>query len=157
MAAPTPTARVTPTGSMLENGYQSLITFASDTDIDLWEKTIQPPGLEGGDPVDITTMHNTVLHTKAPQALSDTGESSVLVAYDPAVLDQIIAIINTVTTVTITLPDGSSWAFYGYLRSFQPSALANGTHPEANIVIVPTNVDPANDTEEEVVYTAPTP
>jgi len=155
MVAPSASARTTPTGDMLENGFSTLITIASDVDIDFWEKTVQPPGLDGGDSVDVTTMHNTTWRTRAPSALVDLTESTATAAYDPAVYDQIVAIINTETTITITFPDGSTLAFYGYLRTFEPGDNAEGENPEATVTITPTNRDLSTGTEEEPVYTAP--
>jgi len=156
MVAPSATSRTTPSGDLLENGYQSLITIAADADIDLWEKSVQPPSMDGGDPIDVTTQHNTTYRTKAASALIDVGETTHTVGYDPAVYDQIIAILNTETTITITFPDGSTLAYYGFLRTFEPSDLSEGEFPEASITITPTNRD-SSGTEEAPVYTAPSP
>jgi hypothetical protein len=159
MTAPTPTTRGTPTGTMLENGYQSLITFEDNATIGLYEKTTTPAGLEGGDKIDITTMHNTDYKTYAAQALSEMSDGQMTVGYDPSQLTAINTLINEAQVITQTFSDGSSWCYYGYLKSFTPAQLANGTHPEATCVIVTTNRDPdaTGVAEEAPVYTAPTP
>ena len=69
MAAPTPTVRITPPGIFLRDGFSTLITFAVDPNIDLWEKVVKPPGLDGGEKVETTTMHNTVWRTFGPREL----------------------------------------------------------------------------------------
>ena len=146
MAAPTPTARSTPGGLKLKDGFSSMLTFAADSDIMLFEKSVQPPSLDGGEPVDTTTMHNTLYRTVAPRKLITLGSHTIKCAYDPKVYDQIIDIINDETTITVEFSDGSTLAYYGYLQKFEPEAMEEGTMPMANVTIVPTNID-ASDVE----------
>ena len=154
MTAPAPVTRGAPTGTLLENGYQALITIGLDTDIDFWEKSVQPPSMDGGDSIDVTTQHNTTYRTRASSALVDLGETSHTVGNDPKIYDQILSVINTATTITVTFPDGSTLAYYGYLRTFEPSELSEGEFPEASVTITPTNRD-STGAEESPVYTAP--
>jgi hypothetical protein len=63
------------------------------------------------------------------------------------VLDQIVALINVETTWTVLFPNNDTWSFFGFLRSFVPSALTEGEFPTADIVIEPTNVDPSDGSE----------
>lgn len=133
--------RGTPAGTKLPDGYQSLITLTNDTDIEFFEKTVQPPGADGGDSVDQTTMHNVTVVTKAAQTLIDFTDSPSTVAYDPIVLNSILAQININQLVTYLMPDGSTWDFFGYLQKFEPSPLVRGEQPEATVTIVVTNVD----------------
>lgn len=156
MANPVATARGTPTGVLLRDGYQSLITFASNPTVAFFEKTVTPPGMDGGDPISQTTMHNVLVRTKAPRYLHEVTDTQTMVAYDPCVWDEIYALINTVTTITIHFPDGSTLAFFGYLKSFIPGELSDGAQPEATIVIVATNIDPATCTEKLPVMTCGT-
>lgn len=144
MAAPTPTPRVVPSGIFLRDGFSSLITFANDTDIDLWEKTVKPPGLDGGEKVETSTMHSIAYRTFGPRELITMTPASMLCAYDPIVYDQIVAIINDETTITVTFADGSTLAFYGYLQKFEPTDCAEGSQPEATVTIEVTNTDYAN-------------
>ena len=147
MAAPTATPRVTPTGIWLEKGYQALVTLALDTNIELWEKTVQPPGLDGGEKIDTTTQHNTTYRTFAPRALVTGSDCKFKCAYDPTAYTSILAVINEPTTITVTFPDGSTVAFYGYLQAFQPDAMEEGKQPEADVNIVCTNYDHTAHTE----------
>ena len=152
MAAPTATARTTPSGSVFKNGYQSLITFAADADIALWETEIgQPFGDEGGDPVDLTTMHNSTRRTKAPRGLIDTEGGTVTCAFNATSRAQCRTIINTETTITITLPDGSTMADFGYMRSFKPTGFSDGSMPLAEVGIEFTGRDSSGAEQEPVV------
>lgn len=154
MAAPTATPRPAPTGIPLDKGYQVLITIAADTDICFWEKTITPPSLDGGDPLDITTQHNTAYKTKAPRALVEVGETQVKVLYDPALYTAIKAVINVRTTITVEFPDGSTLAFYGYVKAFEPDEMSEENPCEATVTIVCTNYDPVNHVEAAPVLTS---
>ena len=79
------------------------------------------------------------------------------VAYDPVVIvDQCGSIINTETTITVLFPNSDTLAFYGYLRSFIPDELTEGTQPEAVITIVATNRDPTDGTEQGPNYVTAT-
>lgn len=149
---PSATARTDPSGVMLRNGYQSHITFAEDPDVDLWERQVTPPGSDGGDPVDTTTMFNETVHTKSPQALIEHLDGGIVAGYDPNVLDQLMDLINVETVITVTFPDGTTWAMYGFLRSVEFNELANGVLPEATCVFVITNTDPSDGTEQEPVF-----
>lgn len=147
MTLPT-TTRVAPVGRHLDDGYQTLIAFAVNPDISFWEKSVKPPGFDGGDPIDTTTMFNTTYRTMASRALKTMTGGQMVVAYDPRVMDLIVAIINVEGAITCTFSDGSTWDFYGFLQSFEPNDCAEGAQPEATVVFVPTNTDP--DTGAEV-------
>lgn len=153
MAAPTPTARQTPTGIKLDDGHSTLVTIGSDPDCSFWEKTVTPPGLDGGDPVETTTMHNDVWRTMAPRKLKTLTDLTTTAAYDPVIYTQLVGRINEETTITVTFPDGSTLAFYGYLRSFIPDEVSEGEQPTATATITPTNQDPTTGAEEAPVLT----
>jgi hypothetical protein len=115
--------------------------------VEFWEKSVQPPAVEGGDAIDITTMHNTTWRTKNARQLLDMGDVSITAAYDPSCYTAILSLINVHTTITVTFPDGSTLAFFGFMRSFAPSDHSEGAQPEASVVIVPTNYDHTNHVE----------
>lgn len=147
MAAPVATVRSSPSGIKLKDGFSTKITFATDDNIEFWEKSVKPPGIDGGDSIPQTTMHNTAWRTMAPRQLKTLTESSTTVAYDPVLYTSILALINVETTITVTFPDGSTLAFYGFLQKFEPSELKEGEQPEASVTITPTNFDPTNHVE----------
>jgi hypothetical protein len=144
MAAPAITARVTPTDRKLHDGYQSLITFERDPDVAIWEKQITPPGLDGGEPIDQTTMHNLTVRTKAPRSLINYTDGQVMGAYSPDSYNQLLAMVNIPQSITITFSDGGTLSFYGYMRTFQPAAIQEGSQPEATVGFVVTNWDYVN-------------
>lgn len=154
MAAPTPTARQSPTGIKLETGHQVLITFARDPDFSLWEKVVTPPGMEGGDAIDITTQHNTAWRTFAPRKLKQMSESQFTAGYDPNFYSQGLSLLNQRDTVTVTFPDGSTIAAYGYLKTFTPNGMQDGEFPEATCMVVITNYDHVNKVEAAPVVTS---
>jgi hypothetical protein len=154
MAAPTPTTRVSPTGIKLKDGYQTLVTIALDTNIEFWEKAVTPPGMDGMDKIDQTTMHNIRWRTCAPRSLVTLTDAPMTVAYDPQVYTSVLAVLNVETTITERFPDGSTLAYYGFLQKFEPQELTEGAQPEATITIVPTNFDPVNKVEAAPVLTS---
>ena len=153
MAAPEATVRGTPGGKKLQDGFSTLITLALDATIEFWEKSGPPPGIEGGDPIDQTTMHNEVWKTWQPRALKTLEPFTVTVAYDPicyggdAADESVLEAINRNDTITVTFPDGTTLAFFGYLQNFLPQDHVEGEQPEAQVTLVPTNYDPVNDVE----------
>lgn len=151
MVAPVASVRANPAGIKLNDGYRCLVTFATDTNIEFWEKTVTPPGLDGGDPVETTTMHNNTYRTMGSRALKTLTEISVTAAYDPQLYVAALALINVETTVTVTFPDGSTLAFYGFLQKFEPDALQEGEQPEVTLTVCPTNQDPITGAEEAAV------
>ena len=156
MAAPTPTAPQAPSGRKLGDGYRTSITLSLAPTIALWVKSVTPPGLEGDEPNDTTTMENDKYRTKSPRALQTMTDMTYTCAWDPIVYSTIDDYINISQTITITFPDRSTVCFYGIVRSFMPGELVEGTQPEATVTITPTNQDPTTCEEEGPVYTAGT-
>ena len=151
MAAPSAAAsRVNPSsvGEIpLDDGFSTQIAFASDTDVAFWEKSITPPGLDGGDPIETTTMLNTLWRTLRARKLVTLTEITIVANYDPVVYTQVLALVNREDTVTIFFPDDSTLAFFGYLRMFTPGEHVEGSPPECNITVQPTNWDYVNNVE----------
>lgn len=147
MAAPTPTARATPSGIKLKDGFPVKVTFSSDANLEIWEKTVQPPGISNGDAIEQTTQHNDDWETFAPQGLNSLTEGGGTAAYDPGCLTAIQALCGVEQTITYTFPDGTTWAIYGYLMEFIPDPLERGSQPEASFKVQFTNWDPTNKVE----------
>lgn len=142
MAAPSATARGTPSGIPLRSGHSTKITFASQPTISFWEKTVTPSGYDNGDPIDTKTMHDVRYRGKAPRPLIESTDISISVAYDPNVLNAIKSLIGVEDTITETFPDGSSKAEFGFLKSFTPQENSEENQPMADVTIVITNRDP---------------
>ena len=138
-----------------KDGYQTTIAFTS-AEMDsqnfllevMEEKEVTPPGVEGGGANDATTMRNTTWRTMAPKMLKTLTQAPIVVAYDPEVYDEMVAMINDNQAITITFPDLSRLVFWGFINSFIPNAQVEGEQPTANILIIPTNMDGDNDDAE---------
>ena len=141
MGQATPTVRGTPVGRMLEDGYQSLITFESNPTIALWEKTVGPGGIDGGEKIDVTTMHNVTRRTYALRSLWEKTDGQSTCGYDPNVEPQIRALINVNQRITITYPNGDTEADWGALTKFERNEMSEGEMPEATVTIVFTGRD----------------
>src|SRR5262245_31976345 len=156
MAPPTAAASPgTPTGKMLPDGHKTLVGLSLGASIALWEKTVTPPGLDGGDMVDITTMHNNTVRTMWPRALVTVTDMTFTSGFDPAVYATLITMINDPQTITVFFPNGGKLAYYGVIRTVEAGEQAEGTHPEFTVTVSSTNTDPATGTEELPVYTLP--
>lgn len=161
MAAPVAAAaRVNPSTNPdipLQDGHPTKVALNSAPGIAIWENNATPPGVDGGDPVDLTTFFNTVWRSFAPRQLRTMTEMRLVGLYDPVIWDEdndtpdpgsnIIDATNRLDTITVFHPDGSTLAFFGYLRAFNPQEHVEGTPPLAEMVIQPTNWDPVNDVE----------
>lgn len=153
-AAPTPSARVVPTGFKMPDGYRTLIVLSGFTNIQFWEKQVQPPGLEVGG-IDTTTMLNNAVRTKRPKSLYTVTDITVKAGFDPDVIANIITLVGRVVTVTIWYPDGSSFCYFGFISKWQPDTFEEGKFPECAVTIEAANEDPNNSYVEAIpVFTA---
>lgn len=143
---------------ILTDGHPTFITFSAGssgitlTDI-MKEKEVTPPGMQGGGANDTTSMRNTVYRTFQPKSLITVSESSFTAFYDPALLDEIVAMLNVNQQLTITFPDDSTWVIWGWLDSFVPDAVSEGTPPMATVTIIPSNQN-SDGEETPPVYSA---
>ena len=153
MAAPADTTRTTPNGKFLESGHSTKVAFSRDPDIALWEKSVTPPGIDGGDEIEITTMFNATVRTFASQPLYMLSEFKFTCSYDPDVYAAVIQLINQEGAITVHYPDGSKLTFYGYMKNFEPGENTREDQPEADVTVMPTNWDPVNRVEVGPVLT----
>lgn len=123
----------------LDDGFSTRISFSADSDVQLFEKEVTPPGVSAGGVIDTTTMQNTIWRTMIPKKLKTLTESSLLVAYDVLLYNEIIAMVGVNQIITITFPDLTTIVFNGTIDEFTPGALIEGEQPTADITIVPTN------------------
>lgn len=145
----------TPGGTPVRDGYRSVIEFASNKTVKFFEKSVKFPGFDGGGGVDTTTMYNDTYRTMEPKALISTTPGSAVVAYDPAVLEEILALINVKDEITVTHPDGSTYSFWGWLSKFEFNENREGEQPTATIEFISGNTDDSF-VEDDIEYTAPT-
>ena len=155
MGTPTTTARVDPVGIKLPDGHSTQLAFAADPDVSFWEKVVKPPGIDGGDAIEQTTMYNEEWRTFAARALKTLTESGADVAYDPRVIDQIMALVNVEGSITLHFPNNSTLDFFGFLRTWEPEDMEEGTQPTAHINITCTNTDPTDGSESAPNFKLP--
>lgn len=130
-----------PSGKRLTDGFPTLIALADAPNISLWEEEVQPPGMEGGPPNRTTTMRNLVMHTDQPQALKSMTPMTGVCQFDPKVLTDILNQINHNQLVSVKMPNGSFWTFYGWLNEFKPHRFVPGQPPKADYTVVCGNQD----------------
>ncbi len=133
--------RATPGGLPLRDGFNTIIGFSTDLDVNLWEKASTPPGDDMGDPIDTTTFWNATYKTKWPRTLIEVTDGSFTCAYDPLVRTQLLAMLGVNQEISVMFNDGSTWAFWGFLKSFTPQEVSDGEQPEAAVEFVITNAD----------------
>ena len=157
MANPVTTTRLTPSGIRFPNGYSSKIAFNRDADFSFWERNVGSPGVDGGEPIDTTTMHNSTWRTMVARDLLTLTPFTVTGAIDAGVYtDSINNLINQEGSITRRLPDGSTLDFFGYLQKIEFGEFVEGEMPTATLTIVPTNYDPVNRVEAGPVLTSVT-
>jgi hypothetical protein len=138
----------------MPDGFKTTLTFASKPGIALWEQSIKPPSIDGGGPIPTTTMLNVRVRTQRAKKLYTYSAVSGSFAFDPDVMIDIIALVNAEQAITLTWPDGSTMAFWGYLDKFEPGEQKEGDMPMAGVTVEITNWDPVNNVEAEAVYAA---
>jgi hypothetical protein len=119
----------------LHDGFPTTISLTG-AGVTFWEKTAKPGGFDGGEPIDITTMRNATIRTKAPRHLYDVTPMTLKVAYDPTVETTIKNAINANQEIVTTYPDSAATTWWGWLKSFEPDELTEGTMPTATITLI---------------------
>lgn len=152
-ASPSPTARGTPAGIPLPDGFRSKLTISGHTTISLWERDTQPPGGDGGTPIDMTTHHNVRRRTFAPRSLITNTDTTHECLYDPIVFDDLDSLVNVEATYTQAFWDGTTRAYFGILQKYDTGRLKEGEPPTVTLTVTPTNRDPSSHAEQGPVTT----
>ncbi len=136
----------------LTDGFPTRTTFGSFPSVAFSAKTVTPPGMDAGGPNDTTTMDNIRWRTMQAKKLITLTQGQQTAAYDPIVYSSVVSMIGVNQLVTVTFPDGSTLAFWGFLDKFTPNEIKEGEQPTAVTVIEPTNQDNSG-VEQAPVYT----
>jgi hypothetical protein len=123
----------------LDDGFSTLLEFSENSAVQLWVKEVTLPGISGGGAIDTTTMLNTTYRTQSPKSLISLTDGGAVAAYDPAVYDEILAMVNTNQQITATISNGDTLVFWGWIDEFAPAALVEGEQPTADLTIIPSN------------------
>ena len=150
MAAPPVTARITPTGYKLSEGFKATIAFSKNPGINIWEVETGPAGMEVVE-INTTTQHNIRYVSKYPSYLVASDDIVGTAAYDPDVMDALVGMLGDPGgSFTIHMPEGTTHSYWGFLKSFKFQPLRVAQFPLANYAICVTNYDPVNKVEAGV-------
>ena len=135
--------------NVLTDGFPTIFGFGENPDdpidttmgIEMCEKRIKPFGIDGGGPNDTTCMRNTRWRTRQGKKLVTLTDLSLTVSYDPVVYDSIASYIQTNQYMFLGWPDGSLVHFWGFVDTFEPHEITEGSQPEADMKVCPTNTD----------------
>ena len=137
----------------LKDGLGTTISFADHAGLFLVvdPTSITPPGIDGGDAIETTSLSNSTYRTKYPRSLKEITDGTFTAAYDPDAWDDILSAINDNGLITFTFPDGASVAVYGYLKSFSPNEFVEGEPATGEFEIVVTNDNAGTETAPSYV------
>lgn len=119
------------------SGTVVTITPDGGTDFVMEYITITPPGWDGGDAIDTTTLSNITYKTKMAAKLIDIGNMSFTAELDPTKIHA--APINSPATIEVDIPEVGVWTFRGHLKSITPNELTVGERATCSGEIIITN------------------
>lgn len=129
--------------AILRDGYKSLISFsllAAFTG-DYEEIELSLPELDGRGGIDQTSMRNINFTTELPKTLVTFGEFSGVMMYSPEFYAALSSRINRNQLMTITLPDGATVEFWGWINKATPSSYKEGERPTLAVNFRVSNID----------------
>jgi len=143
-------------GTMLSDGFSTTVTL-STSDVTFIEETkVKPIGVDGGDPIPRTTMLNSAYRTQKPPTLKGHTSLKMTVRYDPQVLTEIHAAVNVNQSIVLSHPDGQTWTFWGWLKSFEPNDNEEGAEVTAEVEFIVSNLNGSDVETAPVRAAAPT-
>ena len=125
--------------SLYEDMQGTIIGFSLNATLTIEEVETNPFGFDGDGPINVTTHRNNTLRTQAPKKLKGLTNGGARVMYAHADLAKIWAMMQENQLATITYPDGSTDAVWGFIDKFEPDGAVVGDRPTANIVFEPSN------------------
>jgi hypothetical protein len=138
----------------IDDGFSTLVTLENLPTVKIYEKSVTPPGISGGGPIDTTTMRNQSLRTQSPKQLKTITPMTMTVAIASEAIEDVKDQINVNQLITVTLPDGSGQTFWGWINEFTPGEFVEGEQPTYTITIEPSNHDnaePYNEVDLEYI------
>lgn len=122
--------------AVLQHGNGVSVSFANDTSpsIEGVAKAVTLPSSTWGE-IDITTLSNSSVETKAPTPLEVTGDGSITMTYAEADIAKWRALGGTTQLVTFTLAGSTSLAFYAFAKEISFSEYSNTEQPTVTVTI----------------------
>lgn len=136
---------------ILKNGFKTVYSNAYNPNVRVASKTTKLPGFTMGGGIDTTTNDNNAYRTMAARALAALTNGTQQVAFDSEAIGDIMDLKGRNCLWTATLPNGSHLDFYGFMDSFEPTGMTEGSQPIADMVIIVTNED-GNGNESAPTY-----
>ena len=113
----------------------------------LYCKSMALPGIEGGDPIDVTSLQTTKFTAKVPGDLGNIPDLTLSAMFDPSDYTKVMAVVNSARTITFTLAATTNTALngvgnrteaktisaYGWVCDFIPQDAKTGEVPEAQL------------------------
>lgn len=152
-----------------DGGPRALMVFASNPKLAIGITEFQPPGIQGGKPIDVTTQLDVIEVTDPLNGVREMGvqvhypateimitEMSFSCQYDPIVYSELPPVINCPNDYcTAYLPNGGFLLMWAFIESFIPDMFAKAKHPSAKCKVSPSNLDPATQLVQLPVYHPP--
>lgn len=141
----------------LRDGLSTRVIFALNPFAAfLVEKVVTPPGETGGGKIEMTNMTWSAGQARGflPKQLYTQDDLTVVCQYDPEFYVASFLLLNQL--ITITFPDGSTFAFYGWAEETMPGENKEGENPTLTLKICASNLTQTNNLNGNIwVYSAP--
>ena len=127
--------------AVLTQGHGTRIYFLTTPILWFEEKSVHPPAIDGGEPIDTTVDIAAVqrVSLSAPRAKVKMGtEINLVVAYDPRVLNYYSELNHAIGLnqyIVCEFSDTSQLKFLGWIQKFNVNAMREGEQPEASVTI----------------------
>lgn len=125
----------------IDDGFPTRVSFSAFSNVNIWDKSVKPPGLDSGGPNDTTNMRNTTVRTMAPKKLFTVTPGSSKFLYAVALLNDVIAAKGINQQITWTYPDGSSIQIWGWIDKVEFDDIKEGESATGTITYQPSNQD----------------
>lgn len=131
--------------AIMHDGLHTLVAFEFAPAIGgvlFKEQQIKPWGFDGRGGINTTSLRNVDFVTKVPKTLIDLTDMTGTFQWDPDLYASIFTfILNVNQVITLFMPNGETYQFYGWLDKFDPQEHQEGELPLANITIIPSNIN----------------
>lgn len=156
MANPSATARQSPISAgyiWIPDGMRTKFTFSLIPNAPVFEFEVKPSGWDGGEAIEQDNVWLVAYRVFRAQQIMEATESQVRCMYDPYMRHVLKGQINVeksgsnAQVCTEADYDGTTRAYYGFLRMIEFDNLVKGQKGQATLTIRPTNWDPINNVE----------